>query len=36
MHAPYLYSHGNTKEYLGHIVAVLHIIKQKGLDDKRR
>ncbi len=27
-----IYSHGSTKEYLAHIVAVLHIIKQKGLD----
>jgi hypothetical protein len=31
-----IYSHGNTKEYLTHIVAVLHIIKQKGLDVKCR
>jgi hypothetical protein len=31
-----IYSHGNTKEYLSHIVAVLHIIKQKGLDAKCR
>jgi hypothetical protein len=27
-----IYFCGNTKEYLTHIVAVLHIIKQKGLD----
>jgi hypothetical protein len=27
-----IYSCGNTKEYLAHIVAVLCIIKQKGLD----
>jgi hypothetical protein len=25
-----IYSHGNTKEYLAHIVAVLQIINQKG------
>jgi hypothetical protein len=25
-------SQGNTKEYLAHIVAVLHLISQKGLD----
>jgi hypothetical protein len=31
-----IYSHGNTKEYLTHIVAVLRIIKQKGLDVKCR
>jgi hypothetical protein len=31
-----IYSCGNTKEYLTHIVAVLHIIKQKGLDAKCR
>ncbi len=31
-----IYSHGNTKENLAHIVAVLHIIKQKGLDVKCR
>jgi hypothetical protein len=29
-----IYSRGNTKEYLMHIVVVLHIIKQKGLDVK--
>jgi hypothetical protein len=29
-----IYSRGNTKEYLMHIVAVLCIIKQKGLDAK--
>ncbi len=27
-----IYSCGNTKEYLSHIVALLHIIKLKGLD----
>jgi hypothetical protein len=31
-----IYSCGNTKEYLMHIVAVLCIIKQKGLDIKCR
>jgi hypothetical protein len=31
-----IYSHGNTKEYLMHIVAVLHIIDQKGLGTKCR
>jgi hypothetical protein len=31
-----IYSHGNTEEYLMHIVAVLRIIKQKGLDAKCR
>ncbi len=31
-----IYSRGNTKEYLTHIVAVLRIIKQKGLDAKCR
>jgi hypothetical protein len=31
-----IYSRGNTKEYLMHIVAVLCIIKQKGLDAKCR
>ena len=31
-----IYSHGNTKEYLTHIVAVLQIINQKGLDKKCR
>jgi hypothetical protein len=28
----HIYSHGNNKEYLTHIVAVLRIIKQRGLD----
>ncbi len=28
------FSRGNTREYLAHIVAVLHITKQKGLDTK--
>jgi hypothetical protein len=32
----HIYSHGNTKEYLMRIVAVLHIIKQKGLDARCR
>jgi hypothetical protein len=27
-----IFSRGNTKEYLGHIVAVLCLINQKGLD----
>ncbi len=27
-----IYSHGNNEEYLAHIVAVLQIIDQKGLD----
>jgi hypothetical protein len=31
-----IYFHGNTEEYLAHIVAVLRIIKQKGLDAKCR
>jgi hypothetical protein len=31
-----IYSHVNTKEYLTHIVAVLHIIDQKGLGAKCR
>jgi hypothetical protein len=31
-----IFSHGNTKEYLANIIAVLHIIKQKGLDAKCR
>jgi hypothetical protein len=31
-----IYSHGNNKEYLAHIVAVLRIIKQKGLPKKCR
>ncbi len=29
-----IYSHGNNEEYLAHIVAVLQIIKQKGLPKK--
>jgi hypothetical protein len=29
-----IYSRGNNKEYLVHIVAVLHIIEQKGLPKK--
>jgi hypothetical protein len=31
-----IYSHGNNEEYLAHIVAVLCIIKQKGLDARCR
>ncbi len=31
-----IYSHGNTKVYLAHIVAVLQIIDQKGLGKKFR
>ncbi len=31
-----IYSCGNTKEYLAHIVAVLQIIDQKGLPKKCR
>ncbi len=31
-----IYSHGNNKEYLAHIAAVLHIIDQKGLPKKCR
>jgi hypothetical protein len=31
-----IYSHGNTKEYLTHIVAVLRIIDQKGLGKRCR
>jgi hypothetical protein len=31
-----IYSHGNNKEYLVHIVAVLRVIKQKGLPKKCR
>jgi hypothetical protein len=27
-----IYSRGNTKEYLAHIIAAIRIIKQKGLD----
>jgi hypothetical protein len=32
----HIYSRGNTKEYLMHIVAVVCIIKQKGLDTRFR
>jgi hypothetical protein len=32
----HIYSRGNTKEYLTHVVAVLCIIKQKGLDARCR
>jgi hypothetical protein len=28
----HIFSQGNTKEYLAHILAVLHLIKQKGLN----
>jgi hypothetical protein len=31
-----IYSRGNNKEYLAHIIAVLHIINQKGLPKKCR
>jgi hypothetical protein len=31
-----IYSRGNNEEYLAHIVAVLRIIKQKGLPKKCR
>jgi hypothetical protein len=31
-----IYFHGNTKEYLTHVVAVLQIIDQKGLSTKCR
>jgi hypothetical protein len=31
-----IFSRGNTEKYLAHIVAVLRIIKQKGLDAKCR
>ncbi len=31
-----IYSHGNNEKYLAHIVAVLHIINQKGLPKKCR
>ncbi len=31
-----IYSRGNNAEYLAHIVAVIHIIKQKGLPKKCR
>jgi hypothetical protein len=31
-----IYSHGNNKEYLAHIVAVLRVIEQKGLSKKCR
>jgi hypothetical protein len=29
-----IYSRGNNKEYLTHIVAVLHVIKQRRLDSR--
>jgi hypothetical protein len=32
----HIYSSGNTKKYLIHIVAVLPIIKQKGLEVRCR
>ncbi len=31
-----IYSRGNNEEYLAHIIAVLHIIEQKGLSKKCR
>jgi hypothetical protein len=31
-----IYSYGNNKEYLAHIVAVLQVIKQKGPPKKCR
>jgi hypothetical protein len=31
-----IYSRGNNEEYLAHIVAVLQVIKQKGLPKKRQ
>jgi hypothetical protein len=31
-----IYSHGNNKEYLAHIIVVLHIIEEKGLPKKCR
>ncbi len=31
-----IYSHGNNKEYLAHIVAVFQVIEQKGLPKKCR
>ncbi len=31
-----IYSRGNNEEYLAHIVAVLRVIKQKGLPKKCR
>jgi hypothetical protein len=31
-----IYSHGDTEEYLAHVVVVIHIIKQKGLDARCR
>jgi hypothetical protein len=31
-----IYSHGNNKEYLAHIVVVLWVIEQKGLPKKCR
>ncbi len=31
-----IFSHGNNEEYIAHIVAVLRIIKQKGLHKKCR
>jgi hypothetical protein len=32
----HIYSRGNNEEYLTHIVAVLHIIKQRELDSRYR
>jgi hypothetical protein len=31
----HIYSHRNNKEYLTHIVAVLRVIKQRGLDSRK-
>ncbi len=31
-----IFSHGNNEEYIAHIVAVLHIVEQKGLPKKGR
>ncbi len=31
-----IFSHGNNKEYLAHVVAVLRIMEQKGLPKKCR
>jgi hypothetical protein len=32
----HIYSRGNNKEYLTHIVAVFHVTKQRGLDSRCR
>ncbi len=31
-----IFAKGNPKEYLQHVIAVLHLINQKGLDTKCR